>query len=73
MVEYLVTPESQRIPPLRVTAADEVDLGHQVAIHLVRHKALRPGSYDAQIGDGAGAITQTGLLWPVRFSIRKEA
>lgn len=71
---YLVTPDSARAPAARVAAADLIDLGNQVASHLARHRLIRRGmSFQAQIGDGHGAINQSGLLRPVTFTIHKES
>lgn len=70
---YFVQVAHTAVPDTRITAADVVELGERIAAHLARHKAIRPGHYDALIGDESGRITQPLLHRPIDFTIRKEA
>lgn len=71
---YLITPDDVRVPAARMAAEDLIDLGSQVASYFARHRRLNRGvSYDAQIGDTEGAITQSGLRKPLTFTIAKDA
>lgn len=72
MSTFLVTPAHSRVPATRVTAVDLFELGEQVARHLARHKAIRTGRFDAEIGDDHGSIWQPGLPRPINFHISKE-
>jgi hypothetical protein len=70
---YLVTPADTRLPALRLTADDAIDLGAQMASYFARNRRLVRGvRYQAQIGDDAGAIDQHGLPRPLTFTIAKE-
>ena len=70
---YLVQVAHTGVPDARISAPDLVVLGERIAAHLARHKAIRPGPYDALVGDEAGAITQPLLQRPIHFTIRKDA
>jgi hypothetical protein len=74
MPTFHVTTDRPKVPTARFSAEDLVDLGHQVAGHLTRHRVLsRAVPFDAQVGDDHGAIHQSGLPRPVTFVIRKES
>ena len=74
MPMFLITPDTPRVPAVRVVATDHFDLGEKVAAHLCRHKhLLRSVNYDAQIGDEVGQIFQAGMRRPITFTITKES
>lgn len=74
MATFTVTTDRRNVPVVTVAAADLIDLGEKVAIHLARHGVLsRAVPYDAEVGDDRGRIHQSGLLRPVHFLIRKES
>lgn len=70
---YTVAFAHPAIPATRLTAADPIALGEQVAGYLARRKAIHPGHYTAQVGDTGGQITQPLLHKPINFTIRKDS